>query len=890
MPLSKEDRDKLCCEIINTFLFDKVWNEPFSEFRVNIKPLLLKNGSVVGSFGVRDANIKLPTAGESYYVWAISIEDFNVGLQLPTATWVDTATICNDWNTMINMYGISGAMFSKGAVYFRYNQSRSVIFIAAKKDMVTKCIPANSIDNVYLTVYFDSDVLNKMHALSIKVETTRLETQYQSQIDTFMGKLKKPEWLQVYRNGVEITDPNSTPVLRTGEYLDFIIDENILFSFDIDITSTGENPVFLSKRDKTWKQLLHIPKALNPDNKVVTHNTCDFFIRRRFSSETYGYYLHRAAGQRSVNQVTHQDMAVPLFVLDAYRDYLQEQEITIHGVVRIHDKDNVLIRDASYIDLLYSDVHDDDRIIEILCGKGPEEIPWWRADELEDSAYINMMFDTPNLATIDHMKEYVEALGFYQVVNLLCHRVVDTIITDGFSGSLTFNLPVLYIGMQVIPIVYLNKRALRKEYVTFKNNGDNTITIGIDDSIVTKPGDELVVIFFVDGDNSIFEFTPMGSNLSITVPYDDVSVYMKQVAPDAFPLQGINATSETSYVHLEKNTNYFVTQKHPNGGTTITFNYEYEGTPFVIQSAYCSYYQSFDLTPYTSVGKTLALPIQGKISDSTDVCPILNFKNVSVYLNGKYLVRGIDYFINTITDKNGNTSFSELVVQTMDHFEEGIQDRLDVLFNVAEIEDISSGFSIDDELRDETPVNLYFPNISASHVSGYLERYVVYKGVYIELPSDLYQQGSIFEIQTSVPKLVKDFILEHVNNEDIERIRILNEYFYDLHQIVPDVLVLEGKHRIYSVFMNNFIYDAIQGNIALVDEPDVNRMRDQIKPYLYLQEMDLCFKGLDQRFIDYYPQYVNYEVPPATKRIIDRFIEEFMPKNEDPTVEVVYEQ
>ena len=55
--------------------------------------------------------------------------------------------------------------------------------------------------------------------------------------------------------------------------------------------------------------------------------------------------------------------------------------------------------------------------------------------------------------------------------------------------------------------------------------------------------------------------------------------------------------------------------------------------------------------------------------------------------------------------------------------------------------------------------------------------------------------------------------------------------------------------------------------------------------------MDLCFRMLDtnnQVFIDFYPQYVNYSVEPETKRFIDYFIKTYMPKNIDPTVEVVH--
>jgi hypothetical protein len=52
--------------------------------------------------------------------------------------------------------------------------------------------------------------------------------------------------------------------------------------------------------------------------------------------------------------------------------------------------------------------------------------------------------------------------------------------------------------------------------------------------------------------------------------------------------------------------------------------------------------------------------------------------------------------------------------------------------------------------------------------------------------------------------------------------------------------------------------------------------------------MDLCYTGIDGNFIDMYPQYVNYEITPELKHLIDRYINAYMPANNNPTMEVVY--
>ena len=893
--LSQEQREEICCHVINHYLFDKVWNETESEYRVNIKPLLMKKGSVVGSISLMDATMLLPTTTHSYYVWAMSIETFNIGLKLPCDTWVDCETIANDYNTLLQVYSKSGSMFHKAFTFLRYNLSRQILFLAARKDMVRACIPTMNevIEDIYLTVYYDSDRANDVRVLSRQKTAALATNTFRRQIDEIIKSSPKEDCIQIYKNGIEVTPLGASITFTDKDFIDIVVDENINFSVDIDITMDNQNPVFLSKKDSTWKQLIHIPKDKNPDNKIITHNTCDFWVRRRLGSEPYGKYLHRVKledeSRDTVNQVTHNDMAIPLYVLDAYRDYVQMEELSLHIVARIHDKDNVLIRDASFIDLLY--VHDDARIIEILCGNGPENIPWWRADNLEQSKFVEMMFDVPNVITRNTVADYVSALGFYSVVNLLCQRVIDIVLTDGFKQSLTFRLPLLYWGYSVIPIVYLNSRVLSEdqlEYIVDTENNECTVTLK--DDIKTVPGDKMVCVFYLDGDKTIYNFMPQEDNTSFDVPLEEFTVW---AGSPIGTVESYNTSYNTQYQQLREITHY-VTHTNDDGTIRITVAPEFVGKRIFVQNKYCSYRESFNLKKYTADGTTIAIPLTVAYSDDelSDACPAFNLQNISVYINGEYLVRGIEYTINSIYEDE-NLIMHELVIQSMDHFKEGQDDICDIIINIAEMEDISSFFVINNELRDSTPVNLYFPNISLAHVNGILERDATYEGVYMALPEGKYSQGDIFEIQTSVPALVKDFILRYTTNEDLERIKILNDYFYDFHQLIPDVLVMEDKHRIYSTFLNTFIHDVVAGIVPVTFDPDSTRMVDIIKPYTHLQDNDLCFQLLgtnNQLFIDFYPQYINYSVSTEMKRFIDHFITMYMPENLDPTVEVVYEQ
>lgn len=889
--MDTEARDQLCCNIINQYLFDNVWNEPASEYRINIHPQLVKTSSVSGSFQAIDSTIYLPTTDEPYFVWYMKYSDTNIGLNLDKRKWYDTATICNDFNTLIHAYIVNGVMLPKGSVYLRYNYAKSIIFIAVKKRAFNLYGNINLINKLYLTIYYDSDVPNDVKVLSLYVDSRNAIRDMQEKVERFirLTGIQDDTQLTVFKNGIEITN-GIVPITDYGVWYDYIVDKNIIGKVDIKIGNTSEDPVFLSTKDSVWKQLIHIPKEINPNNDVITHNTCDIFIRNE-DNPTFGLYLHRVTSTgRTVSQVTHNDMGIPLFIIDAYRDYLNTQNVSIHIVLRKHDKDNVLIPNAEYIDLLYADIHSDEDIINILTGKGPDYLPFWKAENLESSNYVKMMFDTPEqFATTENITEYIDTFGYYNVVNLLCTRITDTIVTDGYTGSITYNLPLMFLGLDVLPIVYINGSMLLNKYYTYTSTPEsNTCKITISRDIYIKQGDKISVIFNLTENNFTYKVQPTRSKLTYTLTYNNPAVY-EVTSIDT--VRGINNKSNIAYKLCQRLSNVYTLTTNSNGTTNITFNDAVIGKTFIIENSNASYIKTYHLSEYTDSGKTIAIPINTIVTETEDdTIPILGYKSLNVYLNRNYLVPGIDYFVNEINDAEGNLAVSELVIQTMDSFIEGEDDTLTVVYSVADTEDSSVGFSIQDKLYDETPINLVYNRLTTIHVDGKLERSAEYNKTYTSVPVGKYSEGSVFEIKTVVPKVIHDFLNRYNKSKDTNRIALLNRYFANKKPTDPDVLILENKHRIYSTFLNNFIQDILTGKIEVVYDPDINRMNSVIRPYLYLRSMDLVFKSNnDQRFLDYYPQYINYEIDTAIKPVIDLYVKTYMPKNLDPTMEVVYE-
>lgn len=886
--LTGTEQDRLCCEAVNTYLFEKVWNEPVSEYRQNFKPILVKSKSLTGSFSLNGRTITLPTLNTPYYLWLLDTDTINIEANCQELTWLSLAEINDKYRVLIHIYGDDGAILNKSCTFVMYTRNKEGMLIAARKDMVNKTIPFGAIPNIYITAYYDSDIPNDVEILSFGADAYRRKNEYEKNLLNFIAKATDKNQLLMFKNGTQVNEISS---IELGSYYDLILDKNIIFAFDIDVTNTNQDPVYLSKRDSVWKQLIHIPKALNPDNKILTHNTCDFFIRSYEGDK--GRYLHRIH-PFSVTQVTHNDFGISLDVLDAYRDYLASQLLTIHVVCRQHDKDNVLIRDACYIDLLYSDKHNDKQIIDFLCDRSETKIEWWTAAVTEQSKYVEMMFDTPNGIVATHpdkvMQNYVDGLGIFPIMNVICNRIFDVTITDAFDNRLTFTVPTLYIDKEIDVLVYRNGKLIDSSLYHVERLDDGTAEIIFNNILLFKRGDKLTFIIHLDSanKNKSTAFTPSEDNRTVVIDYKKYTVWHEKEPANKTPASGIVSKYNKVYEPILPGSGIFA-EISKDDKNSLIFTDTSDGEHFYIQDIETLFHIRQDISDIMKLGHSITIPLTSPLPGTTENIPIFNFTNLSVYLNGKYLIKGLDYFVNKVTDEDGNFASYEVVIQTMDYFERDTPDTVDIYVYLAQSEDRSYGFAINNKLFDNTPVNQYFENISTLFIDGKLNRNSLYKGVYIEVPKGDCEEGSSWELATAVPKFIRDFIEKYSTNEDVKRINVMNEYFNKLNDTLPNPYVMKTKHRIYSITLNNFINDLLEGKIIATDEPDEDRLKKIFSPYLTLTKLDLVFSGnIDQQFVDFYPQYTDREILPSQRHIIERFVKVFMPANINPTDATVY--
>lgn len=873
------DLEKIISSSLNLFCFLNIWNEPHSEYRVNIKPTMITDHSKTGVVSINGRRVALPTLNEAYYIYSISKSNFRNAFELPTMKWYRGDKLCNDHNIVLNVYTEQGRMCSLGEIHLMLFSNDNNYILAISKNMMSKLCSHTDSDKIYVTVYKDSDIANKITVYPYKVPANDVNGTYRINIATKLTEINDPSRVITYINGYQATLSSYTSI-QPGDIVDIIHDENIIFDYTVDLTDINNYRIFYSEMDKMSKLLVHTPKALNPDNKVLTHNTCDFYIQRKKPEKytTEGLYVHRTA-PISVSQVTHQDFSIPMFIVDAHRDYLDTQDVQLRVVVRQHDKDNLLVRDKNYIDLLYT--QNDTTIVDCIMGKVKNAPSFWKAAVLEASVYVSMMFSVPKIISEDNMYFYIEGLGYYHVISLICQRVLTSYVTDLWGNSIVCPKPYLFANRRVYPIVYHNGSKIHNERLSVTNGPEGGFTVNFLDNVY-NPGDTIDIEMFLDGTRQIYDFTVTEEDRILSVGYDEYVIY--EEITSTIPAKGFDTIYTKKYKKLTSYTGVVSVTFLENSITQFTFSIDAIGRTFIVQNKYCAIPLSVDamVRPQISIGKTIAIDLM-TMSDKFRPVPIFEPKSVQLFVNGRYLVNNLDYYVASVM-QNDELYMHQLIIQNMSYLT-GDDDTIELIVTSAEVEDQSFGFLKNDTITytGDKKLALWFNNISTSHIEGLFELDLDNQSTHINVPKDKYRQGAPYEITTNIPRVVKEFVDEYHNNDDYDRIQELNKYFHDIEFITEGIILLPYSHKLYSSYCNTIIHDVINGVANISYDPDFDRLEQQLDKYHYLKKYDLIFNDastIDLTYVDVFPTYSEYgPVDEQTYKLIHALVSLILPED-----------
>lgn len=545
------------CDFLGDYCSRTIWNEPQKEYRHNIKLSLQKTRPQINVWSMSNESVVLPN-GSQYFVYTAPLGHF-AGLDVRSSDWQTVTALLSNTRIQLRVHDSTGKRLFSDKVFLKSSAiDRNLILIAIDAMMLKKIADTNEQD-IYIGVYFDSDIPN-----DISVQCYTVNNMNRNNIVTAASTSTF-----VFKNGFAIRNLVSED-LDVGDMVELVTDTNVVETFMLDLSVDEDARMYVAS-DGQSKYIIHIPKEKNPTNRIISHDTCDFLIypRNLNNSRQLGRFFHRAQGSEanSFIQLTHNDFGVPTSLVDEFRGFMGTDEVVIYGYIRHHERkvvngpvvtDRVLVRDKNYIDFLYQLT--DNQILDFLEGNGDADIPFWKASYLENSNFIAILKDT-SVQNLDHSLDfYTDALGYVNTASLLSKRVYRYIGLSA-SGSFTHSitLPVVYqwkicpecgaaIGITInecpecgakqrknllTALVYINGKKLRfnqvsTEVSTVSGNIDNTarikITVDLDGRILSTD-DEVVFEICERDDFATYIFEPTNSKSDFYVTYDEFDCY-----------------------------------------------------------------------------------------------------------------------------------------------------------------------------------------------------------------------------------------------------------------------------------------------------------------------------------------------------------------------------
>lgn len=839
------------CKHLNSYLFSTVWNSPLKEFRRNIHPLMLGNRSVRGVYSDPLNQVKLPIPSNSYYLYAI--DKTVIGKDISPAEWVTVASFIGDGRLSLRFHSDTGHLLYRDQVWLKESDNGRVLYIAVNKDMfitVTDNNPTFDPSELYMVVYYDSNIENDTVREYAVLETDLLRSQ-------FFDKATHPSTSRVFLNGKEaqLTDPSE---LLIGSRIEVITDANVFCSFELDLTLDEDILEYISETDGNIKQIVHIPKALNPDNRVITHNTCDIYVRPKnggIGNNLKGRLLHRCQIDNPIVQLTHNDFAIPTVILDAYRTSIGSSDILLYVECKHHGNDQFLLREKMYIDLLYTQT--DIEIGKFLIDEGDRTLPFWTASALENCPYTKMLFDVPEYVTTENVDKYVDIFGYNRILSFIGPRVQGYSKTAELKREFLVSIPLIFQGKTLSANVFIDGLKVPNSLITTSLSTVSEMLVVVDPSQPWPEVGDVIVEFFESPDVPVYKFTPTDGNMSIELSYSNFRIYQENTGGAEYV--GINKVSNKTHTYVPISSGVAISVTTGNI-TLVTFSAPAKDNTYHIQCDHGSLAIEQDLEPMIAGIEPLTIDLELVTEDQVTVVPLLGPKATIVYLNGRELVQDVDYKQLTLETGVGDESFSQILIQNMEYLKE--------VGNVAEVHIVrdaiinrKDGFIGDTIIRDPEIATTWLDGLSVAIVDGLLIKDISILGNGMVIGDFVPRLGAFYGVRTVIPLTSQEYLDGYSTDEDTARVTLINTYLTSIPNVAADIELLEYSHRIYSVFLHMIVRDILKGNFTLGYEPDPKLVLSHVEVYEYLKAFDAVYQaGINFDFIDAYPTYQNHNI------------------------------
>ncbi len=861
-------------QFLNTYAFLNIWNQTSAEDRVNTVLKRANSRMVKGNVGFGLANIPLP-AGGPYAVFSTSIDYFGGVVRIDAGAWTTTEDILNQDGVILYVYDAGGRQMPRRVTHlYRVPGNSRVMLVAIEARAYWKAFGVTPIkEEMYITAYRDSDAAAQVSSWSYLIPTSgsaAVINQVQSRITACLSENSAGTFLVV--NGSDI-DPTQAWTPAVGDYIDVVLDRNVMGQFRVNVSDNTTG--YASDRYEGDREILHIPKALNPNNFLITHNTLSLYVRDRAANR--GVYFHRI-DPTCVEQITHNDISVKSSVVQAFRDHLGASTVDVVVKIRRHSKQAALMPEANFLYELYQ--CSDADILRHLRGELDAALDFWTAAYLEDSWYTKMIMRPLDSDDPNYLDVYMDALGYRSMCTVLSQQVsykqYDTNVP-----LMSVQKPFALRDVPVHPLVTLNGKKVRDSFVHCQDSGASSL-VSFGSGIVVNGGDEIVIHQVASGRADPIELAISLGNTAHIVPYAYVNVY--EVIPLVSPIVGYTGQSEVSYRKVIPQAGSLQVYPQEGGGLELVFGSSFYGKTVIVYNAEFCNTRVIDLASMLTDNLPIIIPLQTNLQDNSGQRPLLGYASVEIYLNNKRLCPGIDYTVDAYTDDADNPAWVEAVIASKEFLDvDGGTNCIEIVAHSSYILSDEAGYVIDNKCSYDNVMNAWYPLNSRGYIMGMCQTGLVNKGEWVEPVGD-HNNGEPYLLTTTVPLTIYETLDRMAYVDELQKIGIIDAYL-GRTPLPPTVNPSNpGSYNLYSPYLSAIIYAVINETMVFVDDPVDETFLAQFSSFEPLKLRDPSItrsSRVDLGFVDISGHYRTLAVSDGTKRhIIQRILTLVLPTDE----------
>jgi len=634
--------------------------------------------------------------------------------------------------------------------------------------------------------------------------------------------------------------------------VEIINDPDILGKFTIDTTNPAQYKTFVDSSDGKTKVIVHIPKNYNFKNLLVTHNTCDIYIRPKFimddtrpeylQSRMSGLFISRVNTDEHIGQITHNDFYISTELINSYKNKYGLTDVTLNIVVRRAGKNDILTQERNYIEMLY--MLEDDEILQFLSGSGDPSFPFWKADVLANSGYSKTLYQLQKPEVYGDLSMYLKMFGYLNCLNLACRKVAAWNAGQFYGGSMLARIPVALLHAKAITCIPTigGRRLNPDEYVVKRMGNELAVDISADVSIAYQTG--MAFEIFEDIEPRAELFTPTSGNNKIEVE-GEVLVY--RVRPvGTFTKNLVTTSYQPTNSYQPVTTGWSITTSGDKSYATFTSGYNIEYlvvSKYGLKTVHKSSFTVESLNGDVISTKLMTTTCRKWTSNATITIPVLWNANI-VYLNGRELADPIDYVTDRLTNSSGYLIGYAYHITGIDHLHHETN-TLEVVtipdMEVAKLNDFSHNNTNDIILS----TLMWYNNISMLTADGLPVN--VEKGTTEALfMAGAIPGGALLHTRIALPRPLVALFEEASSGtdmtiaNDMSRLQLIQEFLKQRKVREYKLSKIDKSHNLYSIVLALIMRDYLKGTLSI--NPN-NSIPPQVTTYTNLSSYDLLMQN-----------------------------------------------